>query len=468
MLLLMLSIKTVQLQRENTFASPTLSNTLSYFILFPLWGARGLHLRPRQSRLRYNYPKSLIVSNLQGRKHVVSADKPFNWKLMRYTLYLLLCLFSFSLSAQDAVVGMQFEEKPFADLLEQAKAEDKIIFIDAYTTWCGPCKMMAAKVFPQEKVGAVYNERFINAKIDMEKGEGPGLAKRYSVAAYPTYLFVDGNGDIVHKGIGYIPAEQFLALADVASGPESLGALTKKYDAGERKPEFVMAYAKTLEELMERKKAGEIVSTYLETQEDLSGPEILEMIIDHPGAPGSKTMNHLLANADVAIEKAGSRKIILNLQKTLVGKYMDDAGVQILPPAEQMKPIYEEYAGPLKDRMLSHYEMLLPQQMRQTDEYIVAAGKYYTKYPSNDYMELNSVAWDIFENSEDQALLKMGLEFAKQSVAINANYPNMDTLAWLYKKTGDQENAVKTAKKAIEMAKEMGLEYADTEKILNE
>ncbi|MEM9525747.1 MAG: thioredoxin domain-containing protein [Bacteroidota bacterium] len=387
---------------------------------------------------------------------------------MRYSLYLLLCLFTLSLSAQDAIVGMQFVEKPFADLLEQAKAEDKIIFIDAYTTWCGPCKMMAAKVFPQEEVGAVYNERFINAKIDMEKGEGPGLAARYSVAAYPTYLFVDGNGDIVHKGIGYIPAEQFLALANVASGPESLGALTKKYDAGERKPEFVLAYAKTLEELMESKKAGEVVSAYLATQEDLSGPEILDMIIDHPGAPGSKTMNYLLANADAAIEKAGSRKFIMNLQKTLVTKYMDDIGVRALPTVDKMIPVYEKYAGPLKERMQSHYEMLLPQQMRQTDEYLAAAGAYYTKYPSNDYVELNSIAWDIFENSEDETLLKKGLEFAKQSVAINANYPNMDTLAWLYKKTGDQENAVKTAKKAIEMAKEMGVDYDETEKILKE
>ena len=229
---------------------------------------------------------------------------------MKNSLLLLLCCFSLSLFAQDkpmmaekgeAAAGMTFVEKPFDDLLAMAKKENKVIFIDAYTTWCGPCKMMAAKVFPEARVGEVYNERFINAKFDMEKGEGPALAKRYSVMAYPTYLFVDGNGDIVHKGIGYIPQDEFLALADAASGDSSLGAMNKRYDGGERSEEFLAEYSQVLTDVYEQEKAGKVSGEYLDMLQDWSAPETLNLLLANPGEPGGKRMKYLLANSDKAM-----------------------------------------------------------------------------------------------------------------------------------------------------------------------
>jgi uncharacterized protein YyaL (SSP411 family) len=59
----------------------------------------------------------------------------------------------------------------------KAKKENKLIFVDAYASWCGPCKLMVKNIFPLKTVGDYYNSHFINAKIDMEKGEGIELAK---------------------------------------------------------------------------------------------------------------------------------------------------------------------------------------------------------------------------------------------------------------------------------------------------
>ncbi|MEM6771424.1 MAG: thioredoxin domain-containing protein [Bacteroidota bacterium] len=385
---------------------------------------------------------------------------------MKHTLILLACLFTLNLSAQDAVVGMEFVEKPFDELLAQAKAEDKVIFIDAYTTWCGPCKMMAAKVFPQEKVGEVYNERFINAKFDMEKGEGPGLAQRYSVMAYPTYLFVDGNGDIVHKGIGYIPAEEFLALADVASGDENLGALNKRYDAGERDPAFLKAYAATLGDVYEQAKAGEVVSEYLDMQDDWSTPETMEMLIAHPGEMGGKKMNYLIEHADEVLATEGGESFLMTIQQTVIKSYMEKNGGRQLPEPAKLAPIFEETAAPLKERLLAQYAMLKAQQTRDPKQSIPAAIAYLEAYPSKSWNQLNSVAWDIFENSEDAKEIASGIKLAEQSVAIDENYMNLDTLAWLYNKAGKKEMAIATAKKAIAIAKEEDMDYSETEKIL--
>ncbi|MCS3870718.1 thiol:disulfide interchange protein [Chryseobacterium ginsenosidimutans] len=95
--------------------------------------------------------------------------------------------------------GIKFEDTNFKAVLAKAKKENKLVFIDAYASWCGPCKLMVKNVFPQKPVGDYYNAHFVNAKIDMEKGEGVDLAKKYNVKAFPTYLFVDGNGEVVHR-----------------------------------------------------------------------------------------------------------------------------------------------------------------------------------------------------------------------------------------------------------------------------
>lgn len=110
--------------------------------------------------------------------------------------------------------GIKFEKASFADLLAKAKQENKLIFLDCYTVWCGPCRMMANTVFTDAKVGDFFNAHFINAKIDMEKGEGVELAKRYQVDAYPTMMFIDGDGKVVHRFTGGRKAPALLKIAE--------------------------------------------------------------------------------------------------------------------------------------------------------------------------------------------------------------------------------------------------------------
>ena len=57
-----------------------------------------------------------------------------------------------------------------------------------------PCKQMAKSVFTNDAVADYYNTNLVNAKIDMEKGEGLEIAKLYEVKCYPNLLFIDGNG----------------------------------------------------------------------------------------------------------------------------------------------------------------------------------------------------------------------------------------------------------------------------------
>lgn len=111
-----------------------------------------------------------------------------------------------------ADTGIQFTSGKWADILKKAKAENKIIFFDAYTTWCGPCKLMQKNVFTRADVGEVFNKNFINVKVDMESGEGPMLAKKYPLEGYPTLFFIDSDGKLIKEHLGAPTAETLIKI----------------------------------------------------------------------------------------------------------------------------------------------------------------------------------------------------------------------------------------------------------------
>ena len=110
--------------------------------------------------------------------------------------------------------GIKFKSISLADAKKLALKNEKYIFIDAHTSWCGPCKKMAATSFKNAEVGEVFNENFINLKIDIEQdADGPELAKMYKVRAYPTLLIIDGEGKLIKQVVGFQTEDRLLALA---------------------------------------------------------------------------------------------------------------------------------------------------------------------------------------------------------------------------------------------------------------
>jgi thiol:disulfide interchange protein len=126
------------------------------------------------------------------------------------TILSLLTLSGFS---QEST-GIKFFHGTFDEAIAKAKKENKVIFVDAYAVWCGPCKIMAARTFTNAEVGNFHNSKFINLKIDMEKGEGRTLSRKWGITAYPTLLYFDGDGNMVHKTMGYHQPDQLLQVGN--------------------------------------------------------------------------------------------------------------------------------------------------------------------------------------------------------------------------------------------------------------
>ncbi|TKC06069.1 thioredoxin family protein [Pedobacter frigoris] len=164
--------------------------------------------------------------------------------MKRYILLAFMALLTGNLLAQ----GIDFSHGTWKEVLAKAKKEDKLVFVDVYTSWCGPCKKMVAEVFPLKEVGDVFNPAFVNYKIDAEKGEGIEIAKQFSVKSYPTYLFVNGDGELIYRSGGYNIPKIFLNEATIAikekHDPKPMAKWEDEYLAGKRDKDFLMGYIK--------------------------------------------------------------------------------------------------------------------------------------------------------------------------------------------------------------------------------
>lgn len=143
--------------------------------------------------------------------------------------------------------GIFFEDISFEEALKLAKKTNRLLFVDAYTSWCGPCKKMDKEVFPQEKVGDYFNSKFINVRYDMEKGEGVQIAKKYGVIAYPTFLLIRPDGVLQYSVSGFKSPDDLVSAIEVGTDvANSVNVQRMKYEAGNRTKPFLHRYAKLL------------------------------------------------------------------------------------------------------------------------------------------------------------------------------------------------------------------------------
>ena len=376
-------------------------------------------------------------------------------------------LISTTLFSQD---GIKFGKQSFAKTLEQAKKENKLIFLDAFASWCGPCKLLDKNVFPKKEVGDYFNANFLNLHIDMEKGEGIEIAKKYSIYSYPTLLFIDGDGKVVYKAAGYMSPQELISIAKEAVNPENtLENKIAKFEAGEKDPEFLMGLIKNTY-ATDFSLAQKVATRYFQTRTDATySKEEAGMLLFF-----TKTIDDDLykiftakkAELSTQIPESYLAEYDKQLKLNTVLQKSFDANTQSINESTFLAEGTKIYGEKEAKQLLNKINMDLFFTQKKYDDYAKSALNYYQNPKDFATDELNNVAWNFYLYVTDKTLLTQVTQLCLEGIKKEENSQNTDTLANIYYKLGDNKNAKLWAKKSIEIAKAKGDEYASTEELL--
>lgn len=299
---------------------------------------------------------------------------------MNKVLYVFVAFFMLQMGA---FAQTNFEELTLAKALEKAKAENKLVFIDTYTSWCMPCKYMANTIFPKPEMGAYLNPRFVCVKYNTEEGEGAEIMKRYEISAFPTFLILNTEGEVQHKIVGGSETAEDL-IKRVAEGldeDKAIGILATKYGRGDRDVKLLVKYARALlavDDPLTVQVANELISKLNDSQRVDSA---YWFIYEHPVLTqvGSPNMEYLLANAERFQKSIGAERvnekiaIAFDLQLTNMITGRDrQSGMEAIDKVEKEM---EKYEFPSKSRLKLFVEIARVQKSGDVEKLLQVCEK---------------------------------------------------------------------------------------------
>lgn len=398
-----------------------------------------------------------MYSNINEEKITISNNN-LKQNSMKKLALLFLVVFCTSLSAQET--GIRFSKGSLlSDALAQSKKEGKLVFIDCYTTWCGPCKHLAKEIFPQKEVGDFYNSHFINLSFDMEKGEGLKIREKYAVKAYPTLLFLNAEGETVHVGVGSMPANEFIELGKTAlDDTRNLLSISSKMKAGDKSLQTLKLY---LETNRYADNADTLITEYLKTatDEEKLSQDAWQLFKKHITDIDNDQFQYFIKHRSAYEQKFGKAEVD---NKIIYGfgyyqqKYKAD--LQKATSVQSIDPLLYSKFLVMRDFSVATYE----QRSNKTDKAkwtdYIAKAKLYVVLDNVQPMAINDICWNIYESYRtfnDIATLKLASDWQEKAhKALPNNHPINDTYAHILFDLGFVKEAIEHEALAIKVATE--------------
>lgn len=367
----------------------------------------------------------------------------------------------------SADTGIHFEhDLSWAAVQAKARAENKYIFMDCYTTWCGPCRYMATTIFPREETGKYVNDKFISVGVQLDTTtkdadnvkawyrDGHDIAEKYHVRAYPTYLIFAPDGHAVHRFVGSSPAQVFLAsLAESFDSTKQYYTLLDEYNHGRRDTAFLHKTAMATANAYDLVNVDGVGNAWLATQSDLLTRDALymqELFTKKSSDKYFATFTDHATEVDKVLGPGFAEQMVRNVyMNELIPRKSADSH----PPdwaaihqtiAAKLPAQADELTARIK---LSYY--LGKKDFPKFEKEMVTYMKTYSGKMSDG--ELNSIAWSVFQNCSDMSCVTEILDWSKR--LRDNNEPGfVDTYANILYKLGKKDDAIALETKAMQQA----------------
>lgn len=366
--------------------------------------------------------------------------------------------------------SIEFRDVTFDEALVASKKEGKPIFMDCYAVWCGPCKWMSANIFTKNEVADFYNKNFICVKFDMEKGEGIDIAKEFGVRAYPTLIYVNAERKLVMKSIGASQAiADYITLGENAKSDNlNLIALAENVAANRKNASYMQSYFTIMSgaEMVDQKE----VSLYFNGIPKASWTstenwKIIRSVVDDILGD---VFQDVLANTQSYRENNGEE-----VDQFIDYKVQNALMTALYSRSENANANYQALLGNVqtwnfvgKDEIIFTVESKRMQRSG-ADEYMAYCVENASNFVWDDANQLNSIAWFFFENTDDKNYLATAETWAARAVELDPSHAILDTYANLLFVNGKPKEALETETKALELAKEEGVDTESYQAVID-
>ena len=387
--------------------------------------------------------------------------------MQKITFFFFIFAFQLGFSQQN----IKFEDSDFNTILAKAKSEKKLIFLDAYAAWCGPCKLMERNVFTDANVADYYNKNFINAHFDMEKGEGPALAAKYGIRSYPTLMFLNAEGEVVGKELGYLKTEDFLALGKKNNNPQLVNTnLKEEFLKGKLDQPTLLSFI-TLSAGKDPIIAKQASEKYFSNKKDkVFTPEEVNVLLNFTQSVDDANYKVFSGNKASIVELLTEKNYTqfdnyLKLMKLVTSA--TDEKTNTIDDAKVLK----EGAGllPKEDliKSLSIYKLNYYISHDNFPAYEKTALEYYKNPDDFNSSELLAAAGVFADHVSNPKSLQSAARWAEKVVMSSENFDSTSILAALYDKLGKKDEAKMFAGMAANFAKEENRDASKMNTILN-
>ena len=373
--------------------------------------------------------------------------------------------------------SIKFEESKWNDLLKKAQKEKKIIFLDCYTSWCMPCKWMALNVFTNDTVADFYKANFINVGMDMEKGEGLELRKKYGISSYPTMLYLNPDGEQLHRVLGKSNVQTLIDNGKVALDPQKqLAFRAQKFNQDPSNAELAFFYFEML--LAVDQPHNVEVERYFSTQKEsnLTSRANWKIIYDHSASRSSKmpenntlkVFRFLETNRSVFAELYTNDSVesvidnVYNYELYYATVNKDKAEFELL------KTNYRKSKTAKSEKVIMYADLHYFESEKDWNNYALTAVEYIEKFASKNRHELSNDAYVFYYHVDDKKMLEKAEQWAKKAVDIDSNNEMYNIIyASVLCKLGKKSEAKVAAENALAIAKKNGDDHKETDELLN-
>ncbi|GAB4395716.1 MAG: hypothetical protein OHK0053_05870 [Microscillaceae bacterium] len=362
---------------------------------------------------------------------------------------------------------LTFFKGTWPEALKEAKKQNKVLFVDAYAVWCGPCKYMDKYVFTDAQVARYFNEHFINYKLDVDVEKQ--LAVNFEIEAMPTYLFVDADEAVVFRKTGAMDAEAFLKLGKNAL---EIPNLEKQYQSGDRSPAFIQKYLLAFSENVSPIRQV-IADEYFANLDpgallEEANFDLLAAYVRNPAAPAfTYYLDHLAEFTEKFEDKAGAPAF--NALDALYNEAIEtqsEAKLQDLNALLDRIPtlIAPDEAARMKQLSLGSYL----EAVQDWPRFAEVSIDFLEKYGQDDFEMLMKTAYNFYLNVDKPESLSKVLAWIETSVQTEATFVNLYLQAALQKKLGQKEKALTSAQASLKAAQEQETDTEMIEQLINE